>query len=1172
MMARAEKVWHAPSTILFCPPNTPYCLPSESIAHKKRVRYRVHDEAVLRQARKSARQRPIFGAGGSGSTRRTNGFPMNNFLLRTVLVRLDDDCRNKSPDARGGGRVRLHGRRRSCPALPPRPQASAAHSVERGYGGEGGVEKRRHPGGCGGGSGTGGDLLASASEESAPSAVFRCPLDKLLSTLPPNLHPHPTPIIPIFRYQGGQQGFPHLTLASLRSFLEESLACSQSDVGTGGGGSGDSDSRRAVDGDPDVVGSSGAGSGEDNNSRTTQDRSFSNPTPHLPPPSPLPSSTPGGGMFFCLVRSRGGRRCGGGFSNGIGSGRGVDEAEEKLEVGIWWTHSETLFSLVRPSSLSTVSLHEASEASNCSLPAAPFSSPRSCLSPHLARRGRCTYPFLNGNPYLGPNAAARPFPCLQRSLLERWPTRVRFFDSLAEACAAAAATATMAATTPMMGGSAAAGRRGRRAQRNAPAAESALARQSLPSPPSPSTLTPSAEKVAPGGRRAAAGSSSPAPFCQGEEIAAATVAATAAAATVRTAAAPAPAAGAAGAAAAPGQTGRRAACSERVAATAMMTTVIVLGGSHDAGRDGLRLAARGTRLLGIRASDGRLPTVEGRGRSHAIKCTGRDVSVESLRVVAGASTGNYGSNITSSSSNAVTDNGNRYGASSAASTRGSAATATTPPAPGLQAATSGGVTAGEVAPAVARTATATVTTAASTVTRTTASKTAGRAGGDGATAAADGGLARKRGSFGGADSREGTTMKRPRLVFDRKAAQAVMTSKSAAAAAEASGDNTNQKRRRMSKRQAARFVEARRGASPAHAISVEGGSTSISGCEISSFLPCACVCAAGGGTAVRLEHTRLSDGFGMGLLACGKAEASVSHCVFEGMGAAGVEARGGSSVHLSDCAVKECQKSGVFVQAFSRATLRRCDVVGNHFAGAEAMRNACLNMEACNVTNSRRGGVLVHVASKAFLSGCDISGSRLAGVDVRTGAEATLEACSIRGGKASGVYVSAGGTIGISSTLLKSNRLAAVEIQAPPPHEATAISGRNDANEGTDVYNPNRPLAVRSISKNSDRGGGGRGGAGDADADADADVDRDSSVVLRQSVGVPERGGVTAVGCKCCRCCVSLGAGNVATGNGTDSVMRTGMGLVSSPLSVPLSSPAVAAARAPTSTGEQWKG
>ncbi|CAN0024836.1 unnamed protein product, partial [Hapterophycus canaliculatus] len=88
---------------------------------------------------------------------------------------------------------------------------------------------------------------------------------------------------------------------------------------------------------------------------------------------------------------------------------------------------------------------------------------------------------------------------------------------------------------------------------------------------------------------------------------------------------------------------------------------------------------------------------------------------------------------------------------------------------------------------------------------------------------------------------------------------------------------------------------------------------------VPSFLPCACVCAAGGGTAVRLEHTRLSDGLGMGLLACGKAEVSASDCVFQGMGAAGVEARGGSSVHLSDCVVKECRKSGVFVQAFSRA-------------------------------------------------------------------------------------------------------------------------------------------------------------------------------------------------------------------------------------------------------------
>lgn len=50
------------------------------------------------------------------------------------------------------------------------------------------------------------------------------------------------------------------------------------------------------------------------------------------------------------------------------------------------------------------------------------------------------------------------------------------------------------------------------------------------------------------------------------------------------------------------------------------------------------------------------------------------------------------------------------------------------------------------------------------------------------------------------------------------------------------------------------------------------------------------MCAAGGGTVVRLEHTHLSDGFGMGLLACGKAEVSASDCVFEGMGASGEDA------------------------------------------------------------------------------------------------------------------------------------------------------------------------------------------------------------------------------------------------------------------------------------------
>lgn len=54
-----------------------------------------------------------------------------------------------------------------------------------------------------------------------------------------------------------------------------------------------------------------------------------------------------------------------------------------------------------------------------------------------------------------------------------------------------------------------------------------------------------------------------------------------------------------------------------------------------------------------------------------------------------------------------------------------------------------------------------------------------------------------------------------------------------------------------------------------------------------SHLPYACVCAAGGGTVARLEHTRLHGGSGMGLLVCGKATVSAEECDFEGMGAAG---------------------------------------------------------------------------------------------------------------------------------------------------------------------------------------------------------------------------------------------------------------------------------------------
>lgn len=47
------------------------------------------------------------------------------------------------------------------------------------------------------------------------------------------------------------------------------------------------------------------------------------------------------------------------------------------------------------------------------------------------------------------------------------------------------------------------------------------------------------------------------------------------------------------------------------------------------------------------------------------------------------------------------------------------------------------------------------------------------------------------------------------------------------------------------------------------------------------------MCVSGASSRASLEGTRLFDGCGMGLLVCGRAEASAAECSFLGMGAAG---------------------------------------------------------------------------------------------------------------------------------------------------------------------------------------------------------------------------------------------------------------------------------------------
>lgn len=206
-------------------------------------------------------------------------------------------------------------------------------------------------------------------------------------------------------------------------------------------------------------------------------------------------------------------------------------------------------------------------------------------------------------------------------------------------------------------------------------------------------------------------------------------------------------------------------------------------------------------------------------------------------------------------------------------------------------------------------------------------------------------------------------------------------------------------------------------------------------------------------------------------------------------------------------------------------------------------------------------------------------------------------------------HVSAGGRVNVCSTIIHSNRLAAVEVKAPPPHDentttattctnitakdsnaddnddAVNSSSRNtydDNNNDADGNSTNdgcydqqqqyqrRMKAARTKLSLLSRGEGlltsptavasTAGASGAASGSGPLDGGRGTvSVVAEEVYDVGDT--ATPDGCNCCRCCVSLGAGNVMAGNGLDGVMQTGTDCVSTlpaASSTAVSSPAAA--------------
>ena len=228
----------------------------------------------------------------------------------------------------------------------------------------------------------------------------------------------------------------------------------------------------------------------------------------------------------------------------------------------------------------------------------------------------------------------------------------------------------------------------------------------------------------------------------------------------------------------------------------------------------------------------------------------------------------------------------------------------------------------------------------------------------------------------------------------------------------------------------------------AFGISVDGGSSVISGCNLSSKgLACISITSA---ATPQIRNNRIYEGNDAGILLSGNTAGVIENNYIERNRYAGIEVKGNSNPLITSNKIYDGLEAGLLIHENGTGLITKNDIARNKLAGIEIRKGgnprilenqiyggghtgifihsrAVGNIENNDIFNNKRSGVAIQEFSNPKIKHNTIKSNGEAGVIISDNAIGTLESNEIISNSFSGVQISTGANPSLTSNRISFN-------------------------------------------------------------------------------------------------------------------------------------------------------